>query len=87
MKNQHVSDDFIRQSVVRSNNVSLKDGYQTHKEQLNNQVKYSLNIKQNNKSLLEFVVIAMINKKTRQRVVSSIGKIGIGFHLSHSFVF
>ena len=28
-----------------------KDEYRTHKEQLNNQVKYSLNIKQNNKSL------------------------------------
>jgi len=63
------------------------DRYRTHKEQLNNQVKYSLNIKQNNKSLLEFVVMAMINKKIRQRVVTSIGKIGIGFHLSHSFVF
>jgi len=29
----------------------------------------------------------MINKKTKQKVVASIGKIGIGFHLSHSFVF
>jgi len=37
--------------------------------------------------LLEFVVMAMVNKKTRQRVVVSIGKIGIEFHLSHSFLF
>jgi len=36
---------------------------------------------------MEFVVVAMINKKTRKKVVASIGKIGIGFHLSHSFVF
>jgi len=54
---------------------------------LNIQVEDSLNIKQNNKSLLEFVVMAMIIKKIRQKVVASIGKIGIGFHLSHSFVF
>ena len=54
---------------------------------MNNQVKYSLNIKKNNKSLLRVVMIAMINKKTSQRVVASIGKIGIEFHLSHSFVF
>jgi len=54
---------------------------------MNNQVKYSLNIKQNNKILLEFVMTTMINKKRRQNVVALIGKIGIGFHLSHSFVF
>ena len=42
-----------------------KDGYQT---QLNNQVKDSLNIKQNNKSLLKVVMMTMINKKTIQRV-------------------
>ena len=29
----------------------------------------------------------MINKKTKQRFVASIEKIGIEFHLSHSFVF
>jgi len=63
------------------------DGYRTHKKQMNNQVKYSLNIKQNNKILLEFVMTTMINKKRRQNVVALIGKIGIGFHLSHSFVF
>jgi len=44
-------------------------------------------IKQNNKSLLGFVMLAMINKKTSQKVVGSIGKIGIEFHLSHSFIF
>ena len=27
----------------------------------------------------------MINKKTKQRLVASIGKIGIEFHLSHFF--
>jgi len=64
-----------------------KDGYRTHKEQLNIQVKDSLNLKQNNKSLLEFVVMTMINKKIRQKVDASIGKIGIEFHLSHYFVF
>jgi len=31
--------------------------------------------------------MTMINKKTRQRVVASIRKIEIEFHLSHSFVF
>jgi len=36
---------------------------------------------------LGFVGMAMINKKIKQRVVASIGKIGIEFHLSHSFVF
>jgi len=54
---------------------------------LNNQVKYSLNIKHNHKSLLEFVRMEMINKKTKQKVVASIGKLEFGFHLSHSFVF
>jgi len=44
------------------------DGYRTHKEQLNNQVKDSLNIKLNNKSLLRFVMMTMINNKTSQRV-------------------
>jgi len=29
----------------------------------------------------------MINKKTKQKVVASIEKIGIEFHLSHSYVF
>jgi len=50
-------------------------------------VKYSLNIKQNNKSLFRVVMMTMINKNTSQRVVASIGKIGIEFHLSHLFVF
>jgi len=31
--------------------------------------------------------MTMINKKTKQRVVTSIGKIGIWFHLSHSILF
>jgi len=31
--------------------------------------------------------MARINKKTNQRVIASIGKIGIEFHLSHSHVF
>jgi len=54
---------------------------------LNIQVKDSLHIKQNNKGLLGFVGMAIINKKIKLRVVVSIGKIGIGFHHSHSFVF
>jgi len=29
--------------------------------------------------------MTMINKKTRQKVVASIGKIGIEFHLPHSY--
>jgi len=54
--------------VVRSSNLSLRTDIKTHQEQLNIQVKDSLNIKQNNKSLLEFVVMTMIDKKTSQRV-------------------
>jgi len=54
---------------------------------LNIQVKDSLTIKQNNKIFLGFVMLAIINKKTSQKVVASIRKIGIEFHLSHSFVF
>jgi len=36
---------------------------------------------------LGFVGMTMINEETKQIVVASIGKIGIEFHLSHSFVF
>jgi len=32
-------------------------------------------------------MMARINKKTIQIVVASIGKIGIWFHISHSYVF
>jgi len=64
-----ICDDFLRQvhRVVRSNNVP-KDGYRTHKEQLNIQVKDSLSNKKKNKSLLRVVMMARINKKTSQRV-------------------
>jgi len=54
---------------------------------LNNQVKYSLNIKRNNKSLLGFVMLTMINKKTSHKVVASIEKEGTRFHLSRSLLF
>jgi len=36
--------------------------------------------------MLKVVLLAMINQTTVKELVASIGKIGIGFHLSHSFV-
>jgi len=64
-----------------------KNEYRTHKEKLNIHVKDSLNIKQNNESLLRVCWDNNDNKKTKQKVVASIEKIGIWFHLSNSYVF
>jgi len=60
--------------VVRSNNE-----YRTHKEHLNNQVKYSLNRKQNNKVCWKFVMIAMIKKNKSKSLLLQLGKMGLKF--------
>ena len=65
----------------------IKDEYRTHKEQLNNQVKYSLNIKQNNKVCWDLLWWQWLIRKQVKEFVVSIGKIRIVVHLSHSFVF
>jgi len=54
---------------------------------MNNQVKDSLNRKQNNKVCWEFVVISKLERKQVKEFVGSIGKIEIGVHPSYSFVF
>jgi len=72
--------------VIKSNNIP-KEGYRTHKEHLNNQVKDLLNKKWNNKVCWEFVMIVIIKKKQVKEFVGSIRKIVIRFILLTSFVF